>query len=319
MAGLRKSMHGLPIRFLGLTRETLRRLQAAGILFLEELWRLPRPDLARRFGPALVRKLDQILGMHPDPRQVDTAPVRFERYFELDADTVETGFILRAARFLLEQFAGFLAAGNAVAGDILILLEHMDKPATRIDVGTRLPMRNADQWERLLGEYISRRELRAPVVSIRLSGSVSRDTAPVSGDLFQFPDTTRDWACVLDELEARLGKKHLWMPGVAADHRPEYAWQPSPPGHGSIVAPGLAGRPLWLLRTPRHLGHRDDHVSGPRPMDIVDGPERIESGWWDDNEYCRDYYTAVCPQGRRLWIFRDLKQKSDWYLHGLFG
>ena len=45
-------MQELPIRFLGLTRETLRRLQAAGIFFLEELWRLPRPDLARRFGQA---------------------------------------------------------------------------------------------------------------------------------------------------------------------------------------------------------------------------------------------------------------------------
>jgi len=318
-ADLRASMHGLPSRSLGLTDETLRRLRAAGISFLEELWRLPRHDLARRFGPEVVRKLDQILGMHPDPRRTDTLPARFERRCELEAETVETGFILHAARLLLEQFTGFLAAGNAVAGDVLVLLEHAGKTATRIEVRTRLPMRDAVQWERLLEEHLGRRELQAPVTGILLSGSACRDAAPARGDLFQSPDIVRDWSYVLDELEARLGKTCLWMPEVAADHRPEFAWQPSPPGPGRPAASAYPDRPLWLLPEPRQLNYKAGHVSDSGQINIVDGPERIESGWWDDNEYCRDYYIAVCPRGRRLWIFQDLKQESGWYLHGLFG
>ena len=108
------------------------------------------------------------------------------------------------------------------------------------------------------------------------------------------------------------------MPEVAADHRPERAWRSSPPAGTAPLEPGIGPeRPLWLLRVPLCLGSPVDPAPGS--LAIVGGPERIESGWWDDNEYCRDYYTAICPHGRRLWIFRDLKQDSGWYLHGLFG
>lgn len=318
MAGLRASMHGLPVHFLGLTGETLRRLRATGVSFLEELWRLPHHDLARRFGPEVVRKLDQALGMHPDPQRIDTIPGRFERYCELEAETVEAGFILSAARFLLEQFSGFLATASAVAGDVLVLLDHPEKPATRIDLGTRLPTRDTGQWERLLGERLQRHELRAPVVGIHLSGSASPAGDQAGGDLFH-RDMARDWAYVLDELEARLGEKSLWMPEVVADHRPEHAWRRSLPAPARLAASQQPHRPLWLLPEPRRLNCRIGHVPGTGAPGIIDGPERIESGWWDDNEYCRDYYTAVCPRGRRLWIFQDLKKRSGWYLHGLFG
>jgi protein ImuB len=37
------------------------------------------------------------------------------------------------------------------------------------------------------------------------------------------------------------------------------------------------------------------------------GPERIESGWWDDGDARPDYFVAVDHQGRWPWIFRDLR------------
>ncbi len=205
MADLRMSMRALPLHSLRLARETLRRLRAAGVSSLEELWRLPRHDLTRRFGPDVVRKLDQALGMRPDPRRIDAIPDCFERHCELEAETVEAGFILQAARFLLEQFSDFLTARSAVASDVRVWLKHAGNPATRIDVGTRLPMRDAGQWERLLREHIQRRELRAPVRGIRLSGSGLWSGNPASGDLFETPDAVGDWARALDELEARWG------------------------------------------------------------------------------------------------------------------
>ena len=52
---------------------------------------------------------------------------------------------------------------------------------------------------------------------------------------------------------------------------------------------------------------------------IVDGPERIETGWWDGEGIARDYYMAVNPRGMRLWIFRNRSRSADWYLHGFFG
>ena len=53
-------------------------------------------------------------------------------------------------------------------------------------------------------------------------------------------------------------------------------------------------------------------------LELSSGPERIESGWWDERDVGRDYYTAVSAQGQRLWVYKDLESR-DWHLHGLFG
>jgi protein ImuB len=74
-------------------------------------------------------------------------------------------------------------------------------------------------------------------------------------------------------------------------------------------------RPVWLL-------------DAPLPLDggllLEQGPERIESGWWDGNGVARDYYiarqvgTAARVPGARLWVFQERHSKR-WYLHGVFA
>jgi protein ImuB len=54
-------------------------------------------------------------------------------------------------------------------------------------------------------------------------------------------------------------------------------------------------------------------------LNILEGPERLETGWWDEDSIARDYYTAVNPQGMRLWVFRNRRFEPAWYLHGYFG
>ena len=52
---------------------------------------------------------------------------------------------------------------------------------------------------------------------------------------------------------------------------------------------------------------------------MLQGPERIESGWWSGDDVCRDYYIAVDGKGSQLWVFKDLKSQDRWFLHGLFA
>jgi protein ImuB len=55
-------------------------------------------------------------------------------------------------------------------------------------------------------------------------------------------------------------------------------------------------------------------------LQLIDGPERLETGWWDEDGIARDYYTAVNTRGARLWIFRNRRHgASPWYLQGYFG
>jgi protein ImuB len=53
-------------------------------------------------------------------------------------------------------------------------------------------------------------------------------------------------------------------------------------------------------------------------LELCSGPERIESGWWDEHDVGRDYYTAKNGSGQRLWVFRDHRTRA-WFVHGLFG
>ncbi|KAG1589015.1 hypothetical protein G6F46_014656 [Rhizopus delemar] len=117
------------------------------------------------------------------------------------------------------------------------------------------------------------------------------------------------WTQLRERLRARLGDDAVQPLAVQADHRPERAsgTQPAvkPPSYWPL-------RPGWLLDTPQPL--RD-----PR-LRIVAGPERIESGWWDQADARRDYYVVETAHGQRGWAFRTRNDPhAPWMLHGWFG
>jgi protein ImuB len=90
---------------------------------------------------------------------------------------------------------------------------------------------------------------------------------------------------------------------------------PHPSGLQAVERPWLDGRPLRLLS----------------------GPERIESGWWDGEAVARDYFIAGDEEGALLWVYRQRLQATaaaegisqgspgtaqppaHWFLHGWFG
>jgi protein ImuB len=51
---------------------------------------------------------------------------------------------------------------------------------------------------------------------------------------------------------------------------------------------------------------------------LLDGPERIESGWWEGRDVRRDYFVARVQDGRTLWIFNP-PDGGQWYVHGIFA
>jgi protein ImuB len=80
-------------------------------------------------------------------------------------------------------------------------------------------------------------------------------------------------------------------------------------------------RPLWLLPAPQRLRVREGLPWHDGPLVSEQGPERIESGWWDGAEVQRDYYTVRRADGVRLWVYRErgAVESGSWWLHGVFG
>jgi protein ImuB len=80
-------------------------------------------------------------------------------------------------------------------------------------------------------------------------------------------------------------------------------------------------RPAWLLAEPQPL-EGDEQPRYEGPLEIEEGPERIESGWWDGGDVRRDYFVAASPTGELAWIYRDHRYGVDdgeWFLHGVFA
>ena len=126
---------------------------------------------------------------------------------------------------------------------------------------------------------------------------------------------------------------------TVAEHRPQYAWQCSDPctPHCAALPVRPAGqadefaqevernnslmlrRPLWMLAKPRPLSVAQGMPVCEGVLKLLDGPERLETGWWDENGIARDYFIARNPQGVYLWVYRDRSNSSGWDLEGMFG
>jgi protein ImuB len=83
-------------------------------------------------------------------------------------------------------------------------------------------------------------------------------------------------------------------------------------------------RPVWLLAPPQPLAERQGvPLLGGRPLTLLSGPERIESGWWDGDLVARDYFIAQAADGTLLWVYRFRHapegRGAGWHLQGRFG
>ena len=285
--------------------DALEFLRSIGVQTLGELLALPREGLARRCGPALVGDLDRALGALPEGRVFFAPPARFAARLELPAPVSHAEGLLFAARRLLVQLEGLLAARQAGIRGFKFFLE-----GQCVEIGLASPARDAERFARLLRERLATLVLTRPIETIGLEAG---DFVPLAGRTAgMFGDAlaeAEDWAQLLERLQVRLGRGAVHGLATYPDHRPELAWRAVEPGEWEpreFRHPGP--RPLWLLEPPRRLGEEE--------LLLLAGPERIEAGWWDGDDAKRDYFIAQCQGFSLGWVYRE---SGEWYLHGLFA
>ncbi len=110
-------------------------------------------------------------------------------------------------------------------------------------------------------------------------------------------------------------------PSVTKPARP-----PRLPGVVAIRRSRPTPRPVWLLQQPQPLPERQSRpMLDGAPLQLLSGPERIESGWWDSALAERDYFIAQAADGALVWIYRarlPLSAAEDaqgWFMQGRFG
>jgi len=309
----------LPVTCTGWDGARLQTLQSMGVRRLGELLRLPRAGLARRFGPDAVRELDIALARQRAPRRAFVPRERFRARCDLEAEIEQAAILEQMIAPLLEECAGFLRIRQAGIQGVELRLHHRSLPATRLRLGFASVTGESRRLRNVLAQRLQNLVLAAPVRALELVSGRLQPLSAASLDVFagQGAAQGRDTAMQLVErLRARLGARAVYGVSPLPAHRPEAAWRRVHAlqlAAAAAAAPGAAQfqpRPVWILVAPLPVAPAD--VAG------ADGPERIESGWWDGRGIARDYYVVRGARGARLWVFQE-RHSKQWYLHGVFG
>jgi protein ImuB len=294
-------------------------LRAMGLKRLGDCRRLPRSGLAQRLGPDFVATLDRLYGLRQEPPARFLAAECYRGQILLPALLDQVDALQFPLRRLLQEMEGFLRGRGLGAMRLLLELQPEAGEPARVTLGLAEPNRSPQHLLTLFRERLAREPLPGPVERLVLQ---TTETAPLeehSRPLFR-EDAAPDGhiGALLEQLYARLGEAAVHGIGECADHRPERAWQYAPPG-GATAFAYTPERPLWLLPQPRRLGERQGRPALDGELQILDGPERIQGGWWDGHAVLRDYFVAVSAAQALLWIFRDPGPPPAWYLHGFFA
>jgi protein ImuB len=332
---LLRALGPLPLELLAIEADVLALLAAAGVTTFGQAAALPRDALARRCGAGLVTTLDRALARCPDPRVPFMPPPQFESRLELPVPVADVEALAFAVNRLVHELAAWLSARGLGAVRLTLTLTHehylqqRGVAPTQVPFTLGTPARMPAHLIGVLRERLARVALPAPVEALILE---SEETAPLAGrNLGLLPGDAADAAQMplVDRLRARLGDDAVILLAPHAEHRPEKSDRerfasiaPSPgtprkKSRDSVPLPD-GPRPLWLFDEAEPLQHRLEQA----PWILKDGPERIESGWWDGNDLRRDYFVAETPDGTIVWIYRDHRYGTDdgeWFVHGLFA
>ena len=330
---LSERLDALPLPALTAAQAHHAMLARLGCTRLGELRRLPRPALAKRFGPTLLTALDQAYGNLPEVHDWLTLPDRFDARLELPWRVEHAPVLLHFAETLLRQLCAFLAARHAGVRALRLAWQHDAMRARdvagsgELTVATADTTRDLQRLTRLLSEHLARTELAAPAGEITLSADTVLPLQELSAGLLPGrtdPQERTTTHALLERLSVRLGADRVREGQLHEDHRLDrmQRWQPwpAPPAPPTRRPPGP--QPTWLIEPPQAL--RCDAREQPLycgSLTRISGPHRIETGWWDHSAHARDYFVYRSASRGLLWVYRDRLPTSTagWFLHGVFA
>lgn len=319
LSHLNSILRSLSINILERPEHLLHTLRALGLRTIGDCLRQPRAALSRRLGPEFLHYLDRALGRIPDPRPPFRPPPRFHSRLLLPAEVHSSDALLFAARRQLLELHGFLLARGCGVQTLHWHLGHRHRPPSHLELGLLQASRSVRHLQELLQERLERLALVAPVEELILEVDQLLPLRDSSGRLFaDAVQTQQDWTQLLERLRARLGADAVCGVCPVPDHRPERAWRFCAPGEQRSGATPV-NRPLWLLEQPKPLEVSEGYPWFDGRLQLRLGPERIESGWWDDEDIARDYFVAENAQQERFWVYRELHAPQRWFLHGIFA
>lgn len=289
-----------------------------GLQRIGDLYRLPREDLALRYGAGLLHTLDQWLGVKPEVVHRFEPPETPSLRLDFDHEITTTGALRFPLKRLLLQLEQVLRSRQQGVQRLdLHLLHHAGESHQVLECGE--PTGSAQRWLELWMLRLAVTQLSAPVRGMRLRVTALLPLGGRAGRLL--PGITGDAGSMQNlvaRLRARLGPQAVqWF---------EPTLQPLPEDAQIGVHPeGTQASRLLPKRYPTESQKVAGSALWLRPLQPyreISGAQwvgRLEGGWWArGQDQRRDYALVRDANGRLCWVFRELRS-GQWQLQGYWG
>lgn len=324
----------LPAAALRLETSVIDRLEKLGLNTIGSFLRMPRTALFRRFGPSILKRLDQATGAELELLEPLRPPVPYQEQLPC-MEPIKTAMGIEIAlKELLETLCLRLLRESKGLRQCELIALRLDGQVEKISIGTNRPTRHVTHLFKLFENKIQTIE---PDLGIELFIL----QAPVVEELNSSQDALWQASGASESALAELLDRFAGKPHALTVHRyvpAEHYW----PERSLKEANSLNEKPAtpWrndLLRPPHLLLHPEPievsvllpdyppllfiHKGELHTVKKADGPERIEQEWWIQNGSYRDYYCVEDQRGARYWLFRLGSFDSGnvkWFLHGFF-
>lgn len=328
----------LPLAALRIEAPARSGLESVGLKTAAALIGAPRAPIARRFGVAVLERLDQALGCLDEPLspRLPLPLVSAERRLAEPAEL--PGEIEHLAFMLASSLKDELERRGEGARRLELVLFRVDGAVSRMTLGLSQPLRDPLRIRRLFRERLAAEPPDAGFGFdlVRLSVLAAAPFASLQGDLSgaDAAGAAESLAAFADRVQARLGEGALLRPAAADSHVPERA-----AGFVAFAAPAAivdeahapdAARPIRIFGPPEPVDAMAGVPDGPpvsfrwrRALHRVvraEGPERIAPEWWRGDSPARDYFRVEDEVGRRYWLMRQglygAGPAPRWFMHG---
>lgn len=319
----------LPVAALRLDGRTAEGLERLGLGTIGALAALPRANLARRFGPATLARLDQAMGEMPEEISPLPEPPSFAARITLPDPIGLTRDVTAGIERLLARVTARLEQAQRGARTLTLTVRRVDQAASQVELRLARPMRDAARLAALFAPHVEKIDAGFGIDQLRLEATATAPL-PATQTTRHTAETPDRLADLITRLGNRAGLERILRFLPADSHIPERAY---------VTAPAAFTEPCHSWPTPRPRPLRmfppePIAATGPRPpthfrwraMRLTTaratGPERLSPEWWHDDPNwrtgLRDYWRIETHQGRRLWLFHT-PQTPGWFVHGEFA
>ena len=345
-----ETIASFPLASLRLHPDTLAGLKQLGFRTVADIMTRPRAPLTARFGPELLFRLDQALGLIEEPvtPRIPIPPLIVEQAFPEPLTRDED--LLAVLSHLLDRLCRMLKERDEGARELVASFFAVDGRSARIEIGTVRPLRDVARLHRLFTDKFTLTTMPNDFGFDRIRLAATAEPFEAAQRNLSAGEDAIEIGHLVDRLSARLGE-HRILRFLAQDtHVPEQASATVPAASAEEFSPFTASlwskgietveqdslalaRPVRLFAHPEPIEVLAEIPDGPparfrwrrvlHQLARAEGPERIALPWWLDERQSRtrDYFRVESQDGARFWLYREGLYGEEaaprWFLHGL--